>query len=114
MSELVSSIALAQFFAAAVVLVIMIVIRGQKAMLFGSIALMGIAIAFLSTSSNLESVLLYGTLSPEVQAKSPSIDVQRARIAIWNIVVPLFIGGVGVNVFSAWLSEFMSKNPRAA
>ena len=109
MSDVVSASGYAQFILSAVVIVAMLCYRREWVKLIGSISLMLVALAFLFSAINFESVLLYGTFPPEVQSKYPPVDVQRAHIAFWNIVVPLFIGGIGVNVFSSWLVKFMDK-----
>ena len=109
MSEIVSSTGLAYFIAAATVLGLMLFYCGSKALLIGSIALLGIAAAFLFTASNVEAVLLYGRLPSTPESSSQNVDVQRIRIALWNIVVPLIIGGLGVNLLSNWIATYMER-----
>ena len=109
MAEIVSSLGSAYLVAAVTILVVMLVRRGDTAMLVGSLLLIVIAAAFLFTASNLETVLLYGTLPSTSQSSPPSVDVQRARIALWNIVVPLLIGGLGIGLFSNWVGTYMTR-----
>jgi hypothetical protein len=109
MFEIVSSVATGELATALLVLLLMLRLRSNITMMIGSVLLISIAIGFLYTSINLEAVLLRGPPSQEVLITQPSIEIQRLKISFWNAIVSMIVGGVGINIFSSSIVNYITK-----
>lgn len=78
----------------------------QCLLLIDACLLIGIAIAHILVSDSLTSLLqlLAAKVAPVERADAVS------AIAIWGVVVPLVVGGVGVNMLSTWITTSKAKS----
>lgn len=89
-----------------VLLFVVVFVKGRGAgswrALVGSIVLVALSALHVGFLSNIESVLAilvkHGTVS---LAESENT---KATVALWNVLAPLIAGGVGVNLFTSWLT----------
>lgn len=88
-----------------VVVVVRMNSANQSVVLVGACVLIGIAVVHLCTSELLTSLvqLLGEGVAPVERAAAVS------AIALWNVVVPLVVGGVGVNMLSTWITMPKAK-----
>ena len=76
---------------------------GSLRALLGSMALLVLSALQLIFLANIESVL--GPLIARGAVSFQDSANTKFAIALWNVLVPLVAGGVGVNLFTAWLTH---------
>jgi hypothetical protein len=89
-----------------VLLIVAVLVKGHGAgsrrALASSIGLVVISALYLVYLQDIESLLRplveYGTVS------RGELESIKATIALWNVLAPLIAGGVGVNLFTSWLT----------
>lgn len=79
---------------------------GQSAKLIGAILLISLSALFLYSSSVVEQTIAY-------QSRGTGSEQAKVRIAFWKVLALLITGGIGVNLFSAWLAKRMDERDDA-
>ncbi|CAN5896806.1 hypothetical protein BH11PSE12_BH11PSE12_33220 [soil metagenome] len=75
---------------------------GATSVLIGSLVLIGVAVTqifWLDSAGVIASLLL---ANGEISSKEEQLA--KATITNWNIIIPLVVGGIGINMFSTWLT----------
>jgi hypothetical protein len=75
---------------------------GSRRALIGSVGIVLLSAFQLIFLANVESVL--GPLFNQGLVSQEDSASAKAAINLWNILVPLIAGGVGINLFTSWLT----------
>lgn len=75
---------------------------GSRRALASSIFLIVLSAGYLDFLSNIESIVR--TLVENGRFSRGELESTKATISLWNVLAPLIAGGVGVNLFTSWLT----------
>ena len=93
------------------VLTVLLVVRfsgpGPTKVLLGSLVLIGVAIAHVFFSANVE--ITVAGLKAAGKIGTDDQELAKSALAKWNIIIPLVVGGLGVNMLSTWSTLTIHK-----